>query len=230
MQNVIEKYAEVSFDVLAQSQIKIKEFEHNYGRYLNKTKNFSALDVGVGLGEMLECFQNRYIDYLGIDISQSTINFCKKYNCIQVPSVSKWLVDNPKKFSLITCLDVLEHVPKDEINLFLRALYNALDKDGTLILQVPNLQSPFGYLHHFNDLTHVNGFVEHSLEQLFKSNSITTYSFFPYEHIVGINLKSTVKKFLRSIFYSAIKFLRAIDCCPNPKIITPIIYAVIKKH
>lgn len=230
MQNVIEKYAEVSFDILDQSQIKIKEFEYNYGKYLREAKNCSVLDVGVGLGEMLECFHRGNIDYLGIDISESTINFCKKYNCMQVCDVSKWLAGNLKKYGLITCLDVLEHVPKDEINLFLRSLYDALEKDGILILQVPNLQSPFGFLHHFNDLTHVTGFVEHSLEQLFKANSISTYSFFPYEHIIGINLKSIVKKFLRGIFYRTIKLLRAIDCCPNPKIITPIIYAVIKKH
>lgn len=230
MQNVIEKYAEVSFDTLDQSQNKIKEFKYNYGKYLRDAKNCSALDVGIGLGEMLECFHSGNIDYLGIDISESTVNFCNKYNCIQVCSVSKWLEDNPKKYSLITCLDVLEHIPKDEINLFIRSLYGALEKDGILILQVPNLQSPFGYLHHFNDLTHVNGFVEHSLEQLFKSNSITDYSFFPYEHIVETTLKSKLKKFLRGIFYSGIKLLRAIDCCPNPKIITPIIYAVIEKH
>lgn len=230
MQNVIEKYAEVSFDILNQSHIKIKEFEYNYGKYLKEAKNCLALDVGIGLGEMLECFQNHNLDYLGIDISESTVNFCKKYNCIQVQSATKWLENNPGKFSLITCLDVMEHIPKDEINLFIRSLYIALKKDGILILQVPNMQNPFGYLHHFNDLTHVTGFVEHSLEQLFKSNSITNYSFFPYEHIIDNNIKASVKKFLRGIFYKGIKFLRAIDCCPNPKIITPIIYAVIKKY
>ena len=38
------------------------------------------LDIGVGLGEMLSCMKNWGHNYHGIDISPSTIEFCKKYN------------------------------------------------------------------------------------------------------------------------------------------------------
>jgi 2-polyprenyl-3-methyl-5-hydroxy-6-metoxy-1,4-benzoquinol methylase len=100
-----------------------------------------VLDVGVGRGEMLTLMRKWGYDYQGIDISPSTIKFCKNLdlNCERVDSSTEWLYQNKSNFDLITCLDVIEHIPKDQLLDFLESCRFALRDNGKAIFQVPNL-------------------------------------------------------------------------------------------
>ncbi|MDD2487241.1 MAG: methyltransferase domain-containing protein [Candidatus Gracilibacteria bacterium] len=73
---------------------------------------------------------------------------------------------NKNQFDIITLLDVLEHVPKNETISFLRELKGSLKTNGTLIIQIPNLQAPDGQLHRYNDFTNEFGYIEHSLQEV----------------------------------------------------------------
>ena len=70
------------------------------------------------------------------------------------------------QFQLIVAIDVLEHLTREDGLMLLEGVQRALGPGGTVILQVPNLASPFGGAIYFGDLTHRTGFTETSIRQL----------------------------------------------------------------
>ena len=228
MQEIFENYIDNSFDGHYQADFKLRQFDLNYKKYFNKCVASRVIDIGVGRGEMLSCMKQWADNYHGIDISPSTVEFCKKLDlsCELVDDTEFWLKNNQNQFDIITCLDVLEHIPKERLIHFLEAIRNSLNKDGIAIFQVPNLQSPFGYLHHFNDITHISGFVEHSLNQVLLSAGFSKMLFYGFEELYEKTPKIIVKKILRFFYRKIIRFLRTINANPNPQILDPVFYAV----
>ena len=78
MQEIFENYIDNSFDGHYQADFKFHHFELNYKQYFNKSISLKVLDIGVGRGEMLSCMKKWGHNYHGIDISPSTVEFCKK--------------------------------------------------------------------------------------------------------------------------------------------------------
>ena len=228
MQEIFKNYIDNSFVGHFQADFKLRQFELNYKKHFNNSESLRTLDIGVGRGEMLSCMKIWGHNYYGIDISPSTVKFCKKLNllCEHVDDTEFWLKNHQKQFDIITCLDVLEHIPKENLINFLKAIHNSLNKDGIAIFQVPNLQSPFGYLHHFNDITHVCGFVEHSLNQVLLTTGFKKLSFFGFEEFYEKTPKILFKKILRFFYRKLIRFLRTINANPNPCILDPVISVV----
>ncbi len=228
MKEIIDKYVENSFGGHFQAEFKFHQFKLNYNKYFKNGINQKVLDIGIGRGEMLSCMKNWSSNYHGIDISRSTVEFCKKLelSCELVEDSELWLGGEKTKFDVITCLDVLEHIPKERLIPFLEAIRNSLSDNGVTIIQVPNLKAPFGYLHHFNDITHVNGFVEHSLNQVLLSSGFKKISFHGFEEFFEKTQKVMIKKLLRYFFRKMIRFMRAINSNPNPTILDPVFFAI----
>lgn len=228
MKEIFDNYVETSFDGRGQATFKFTQFQNNYRKYFPEDKSKLVLDIGIGRGEMLSCMRDWGHTYQGVDISPSTVRFCQALglNCVVAEVTESWLTENPRKFSLITCLDVLEHVPRCQTIGFLKAIRASLGVDGKLIVQVPNLQSPFGYLHHFNDFTHVSGFVEHSLAQVLLAAGFKEMRFYGYEEIYKAGVKQTAQKIIRWVYHKAIRFLRAVNSNPNPTILNPVLYVI----
>ena len=228
MQEIFDKYIDNSFDSQYQADFKFHQFELNYKKYFYKNVPLKVLDIGVGRGEMLSSMKNWGHNYHGIDISPSTVEFCKKLDlsCELTDDTEVWLKKNQNQFEIITCLDVLEHIPKKRLIHFLEAIRNSLSNDGFAIFQVPNLQSPFGYLHHFNDITHISGFVEHSLNQVLLSAGFNKVLYYGFEELYEKTPKIILKKILRYFYRKIIRLLRTINANPNPQILDPVFYAV----
>jgi len=228
MQEIFDKYIDNSFDSQYQADFKFHQFELNYKKFFYKNVPLKVLDIGVGRGEMLSSMKNWGHNYHGIDISPSTVEFCKKLDlsCELTDNTELWLKKNQNQFEIITCLDVLEHIPKNRLIHFLEAIRNSLSKDGFAIFQVPNLQSPFGYLHHFNDITHISGFVEHSLNQVLLSAGFNKVLYYGFEELYEKTPKIILKKILRYYYRKIIRLLRTINANPNPQILDPVFYAV----
>ncbi|BEI34778.1 hypothetical protein PHIN6_02960 [Polynucleobacter sp. HIN6] len=231
MKEIFDNYVETSFDGYQQATFKFKQFKINYEKFLPKDKKSLVLDIGIGRGEMLSCMRDWGFNYQGVDISPSTVKFCQshKLKCEVTDDTVQWLLNNRKKFSLITCLDVLEHVPQNQTINFLKAIKSSLSNGGVAIIQVPNLQSPYGYLHHFNDFTHVSGFVEHSLRQVLLAAGFKQIELYGFEEIFATSLKQRLRLALRFFYRRAVRFLRALNANPNPKILDPVIFAVARK-
>jgi 2-polyprenyl-3-methyl-5-hydroxy-6-metoxy-1,4-benzoquinol methylase len=232
MKEIFETYIENAFCKKEQAEFKFKQFEINYKQYFPLNKDAKVLDIGIGMGEMLSCYENwGYKNYLGIDISPSTVKFCKSIglNCEVVENSGSYLKENLNTYDLITLIDVLEHIPREFVIEFLKDVRNALKENGIFIIQVPNLQAPDGQLHMYNDITHVTGYIEHSLAQVLIAAGFSKFSFKGFEEIVSNNWKTPIRKILRSVYWRIIRFNRNINCNINPSILNPVFSAIVKK-
>jgi 2-polyprenyl-3-methyl-5-hydroxy-6-metoxy-1,4-benzoquinol methylase len=232
MNEIFDDYVENVFGERKQAKSKLEQFEHNYKKFFPKSKNVQVLDIGIGRGEMLSCMQRwGYINYLGVDISPSTVEFCRTLglNCVQVDDSTSWLNGNRNRFALITLIDVLEHIPRQEVISFLKSIWGSLQPGGTLIIQVPNLQAPDGQLHRYNDFTHESGFVENSLRHVLTAAGFTTSDFYGFEVIISTGIKHRVKKLIRRAYWAHVRFTRKVNCNLNPGLLHPVFYAISKK-
>jgi 2-polyprenyl-3-methyl-5-hydroxy-6-metoxy-1,4-benzoquinol methylase len=59
-------------------------------------------------------------------------------------------------YDVVTAFDVMEHVPHDEIPVFLNEIYRVAKPNTTVIFWFPNCQSPAGFISQFVDHTHVS--------------------------------------------------------------------------
>jgi len=130
--------------------------------YIHKLKpEVSLLDVGCGEGFFLE-YAEKYYEAVGVDVSEYAINRARKLcnkALLYVKDVTK-LDLGARKFDVVTCFDVLEHLSQPDF--VLRNLRrNVIKPDGLLILSVPNLKS-LGRIwkgknwHGYRDPTHVS--------------------------------------------------------------------------
>jgi 2-polyprenyl-3-methyl-5-hydroxy-6-metoxy-1,4-benzoquinol methylase len=230
MKEIFDEYVTNSFGVEEQAFFKFKQFQENYKKLFPVSSQANLLDIGVGRGEMLSCMKSwGYSNYLGVDISKSTIAFCQSIglNCKLVVDTGEYLRANPRNYDLITLLDVLEHIPRENIISFLKDLKFALKPGGILIIQVPNLQAPDGQIHMFNDITHMVGFVEHSLSQVLIASGFRSFNFFGFEENISGGIKGYMLRSLRSIYWIGVRFRRKITNTPNPKILHPVLSCVI---
>lgn len=232
MQEIFDSYVENSFGEEKQATFKFKQFQLNYKKYFPRNKEAKVLDIGIGRGEMLSCYENwGFKNYLGVDISPSTVKYCKSIglNCELVQDSGQYLKGNKNTFELITLIDVLEHIPREYVVSFLKDVKNALKDDGIFIIQVPNLQAPDGQLHMYNDVTHMMGYIEHSLQQILITAGFTKFHFQGFEEFTDNNFKTKIKKVLRNILWKKTRFERLINGNINPKILNPVFSVIVKK-
>ena len=178
----------------------------------------SIVEVGCGKGFFLEMLLGKGFDVTGFDPTYEGNN----------PKILKHYFEPGVgiKANGLVLRHVLEHVPRIQTIGFLKSLRAGLAIDGKAIIQVPNLQSPFGYLHHFNDFTHVSGFVEHSLAQVLLAAGFQEMKFYGFEEIYKTGAKQRAQKIIRWCYHKSIRFLRALNTNPNPAILTPVLYVI----
>jgi 2-polyprenyl-6-hydroxyphenyl methylase/3-demethylubiquinone-9 3-methyltransferase len=78
----------------------------------------NVLDVGCGAGVLTESLAQNGGKATGIDLAEDSINVAKLHTLesnltidYQVVSVENFADKNPEKFDIITCMEMLEHVP-----------------------------------------------------------------------------------------------------------------------
>ena len=87
----------------------------------------SSLDAGCALGFLVEALRKRGVDAWGIDISEyaiSEVDESIRDRC-GVASLSEPL---PRRYDLITCIEVVEHVPPEETDRVIANLCQATDR------------------------------------------------------------------------------------------------------
>lgn len=233
MKEIFDDYVTTSFGEHVQASFKFFQFERNYRSFFPKDPDAPLLDVGIGRGEMLSCMKKwGYTNFRGIDISRSTVAFCISLGlpCEQVESTIDWLQDHIMEFSMITLLDVLEHVPKAETLSFLAALRDALLPDGRVIIQVPNMQAPDAQLHRYNDFTHETGFTEHSLRQVLMTAGFSHISIQGFEDSASHTARERFRLFLRPFYWQFVRLIRRLNGNLSPEILNPVFFAIASMH
>ena len=224
-------YIEYALGAGEQSKQKILQFKKNYSPFLPKDINSAILDIGPGKGEMLSFLAgNNYTNIEAVDISESVVNYIQNLNfkCTLTTDLSEFFKNRNDKYSVITMCDVVEHIPKDQILTIISSIYNSLEENGILIVQVPNMQSVVANIFMFDDFTHEAGYTERSLTQMLRMcgfSSIRCHGF----DFLGNGLKAKIHSFFRTILWFFVKLYRNINGTMPHKILHPVFFAVATK-
>ena len=123
-------------------------------KQIKNAKNL--LDVGCGDGYLINncsviCPQ---IEMQGIDLVENAIKFANAFaRNKNVKFQVKDIKDVKEKFDIVTLIEVLEHIPDEEIDVFLRNVISKIKKDGYFIISVPTDVRPVAKKHyrHYNE-------------------------------------------------------------------------------
>ena len=119
----------------------------------NLNNNLRVLEIGFGNGNFLNYCKNNNWDVVGVELIKELLDratsagFSVYDNIDNIPN---------KKFDLVVCFDVLEHIEHIEVVNFLKKIKSLLNPGGTLIIRTPNGSSPLGLANQHGDITHVN--------------------------------------------------------------------------
>ena len=111
-----------------------------------------------------------YKNYLGVDISEENIEFCKKngFN-VERGNIFNFLKNSPDSYDAIIMNDIIEHLEKPEILNVLEIIFKKLNTGGRLIIKTPNASNPImASSSRYYDFTHELLFTEESLSQVLK--------------------------------------------------------------
>lgn len=124
------------------------------------------LDVGCGDGRLIYELKGYIHQCYGIDPSEIAINYAKAFNFEENCNFDvKRVQDLIEQFDVVTCIEVLEHLPDSEIESFLTGVWNCVKSGGTLIITVPSAIIPL-------NAKHYRHYTEESLLSSFKKVKI----------------------------------------------------------
>ncbi|MCP4179753.1 MAG: class I SAM-dependent methyltransferase [bacterium] len=104
------------------------------------------LDVGCGDGYMLNNLNDNKLKY-GIDLSEKSILYARSF-ANDAKFEFKDLFELNEEYDIITLIEVLEHIPDDFIEKFIKKILSLIKKDGYFILSVPTTIIPLNKKHY----------------------------------------------------------------------------------
>lgn len=215
---------------------KVEYFRYNIGSFLNNLnfKKVKVLEIGPGLGEF-ESFlnKNKIYDIDIIDNDNSILDYVSGKYKVKNNFLSNDLSKIEKKFrnyDLIFLMQVLEHIPVASFESVMRILFAHLNKNGYLIIIVPNANNPLGLIERYADLQHTNAFTTQSLKDLVNLANLKNCQI----EIKGFEIPNTgiiniMRKILQKVLHFFLLLLMIINGGLFFKVMTPNIMLVVKK-
>ena len=124
-------------------------------KYIEKHKPSSIIDIGCGYGRYLKIIKNKFpnIELVGMDISETQINFAKNYlsdDSIQlyINDCKKINYDN-KYFDLVITYGCLGHIPKKSVKKVFNEM-KRISKNMLLIETERKIKSKASHVYHHN--------------------------------------------------------------------------------
>jgi SAM-dependent methyltransferase len=152
------------------TQQRIDQVAQEYRRFLPGNKDAAVLDLGFGDGWfMAACLQLGYTNISGADFAPEKKTYLREWN-VTVHKIEReigeFLANHPSEYDFIHMSHVIEHIPKYSLFWIVDALYQALKKDGILLLRTPNMEGPCANSCYYVTLAHEYGFSGSNLTSL----------------------------------------------------------------
>ncbi len=189
-------------------QEKLDWFQkYTYSYYLPHIKGVDKnrskiLEIGCNKGFLLAALSGYGFKKLyGIDISPDDIEIAKKIvpdAIVTYEDALSYLDKNDGPFDIIILKAVLEHMSKDDIMILLEKIKSALNNNGKIIVDVPNMDWLFSTHERYMDFTHEVGFTKESLRQVMNI-FYSDVQIIPVDHIAPFFFITIKKKIARLI-------------------------------
>ena len=148
--------------------------------WLPQDTTLPIAEVACGHGSFLHWLKSRgYTNVTGVDSSPEQIEFARQMGVtVEQDDVNRWLARQPKNhFTAIVAIDLVEHISKDDFMELLHLAQAVLSPGGSLILRLPNGDSPFVGMNLFNDITHVWTYTPNALNSLSQMHGFPSSQF-----------------------------------------------------
>ena len=113
----------------------------------------SHLDIGCGDGFLINSLPSKIQNKLGIDLSEEAINFAKCFSTNKNHFQCQDVDQIKEKYDSISLIEVLEHIPDQEVVNFFNNCIKTLNKNGYLVISVPSTDQRLHPKHyrHYNE-------------------------------------------------------------------------------
>ena len=167
--------------------INVKNFTYRIilgviNSHISSFSNKTILDIGCGAGTISLYLANQGANIIGIDISRKAIDSCKKSaKALKLKDRTQFICNTieqikfRRKFDLIICSEIIEHIPNDKA--FLKRVYKLLKNNGLLILSTPSINAPLykiGLAQNFDKrVGHIRRYSKKQISDLVKKSGFT---------------------------------------------------------
>ena len=197
--------------------------ERRFSALLATVTRGSVLEIGCGDGAFLTFLhQQGFTDVAGVDVSESQIRAAHRRGVTQARLGDNLdaLKQHGSSLSLVVALDVIEHYTKADLLPLMRAVHAGLRPSGTLLVQTPNADGPFGARHRYADFTHEMAFTPTSMTQMLRSVGFVDIDVRPVEPVVH-GLRSAVRWLVwKTIRVGLVLYLAAETGCLRGHVLT----------
>ena len=210
---------------------RARAYQHVFGGFLPSNKDAKVLDLGCGPGSIVWWLQNRgYTNVSGIDISHEQVEIAHGLglNTVIQGDIFDYLKRDDTQYDLLFGRDVLEHLDKESVYRFLNLTHNRLASGGSLILQIPNAESPFFGRIRYGDFTHELAFTPSSIKQLGYATGFKTVRAFPVRPVVT-GIRSAIRRFFWLFVEAAIKWVVRLESPGAGTVVTTNILVIATK-
>ena len=147
----------------------IIRLRRKYLKYFSK--DTEIVDIGCGDGTFIRLLAEHDYSAIGIDSDAPCIKKCREENLrVFKKDAFSFLKQNQNSFGGIICSHLIEHIPFEHLNIFLKSCYEALHENGSILLITPNINNLGGSADFWNDPTHIKPFTVSSLQKLISKN------------------------------------------------------------
>lgn len=184
VENQIKQTGEISAKTLEEQRVIYRKILRPF---LPAQKQSRILDLGCGFGGLVDFLQREgYSDVHGVDISSSQVALGKALgiHAIEQADLFSFLKDHGKSFDLIIAFDLMEHLKKEEVLLFLTETFLALKPGGKLLIRTPNAASPLSGNYRYGDFTHELSFTASSITQILTGAGFKDVKLYPVEPMI----------------------------------------------
>lgn len=190
-----------------------------FGSYLPEDRSIRILDCGCGMGHKLYLLSLLgYKNLTGVELVKEQADIARedlngKADVHNVDAFA-WLPQHAKKFDVVLCYDVLEHIPVDRAIEFAMLIRNSMKEGGIAFFRVPNMSAIAAQYSRYLDITHVTGYTEFSLMQLFDLAGLSDHKLLnlrtpldlslwrPWAPFRGLCLRDTANRFVHYLVYT----------------------------
>jgi 2-polyprenyl-3-methyl-5-hydroxy-6-metoxy-1,4-benzoquinol methylase len=127
-----------------------------------------VIDIGCGQGDLVRLLAADGYDAEGIDVSpvQVARAHAAGIDRVLLGDYRDLLAERKSQLAAVTAIDLLEHLPKDEVLDTLDHVARALAPGGVFIARVPNAASPLGGYVRYGDFTQESSYTARSVRQI----------------------------------------------------------------
>lgn len=196
-----------SKDLLSLFEYENKDYDDLIGFALPNNRDIDCLDLGCGYGNFLYYLKSKgFKNTKGFDLDDNQIALAKSLKLNVEKKDVNDAFGNVANYGLISAFDLLEHLDKNKAVKLLLNIYNALNKNGLLILQCPCTDGFTGAHDMTNDLTHKWAATSNMLNQLLMATGFNKVI------IIDLTMPPNPKRLGRKIILVLRKISRIIAC------------------